>query len=1261
MKIAWTIILSFVLLGTIPAQTGFIEKEIQITIDSSEITPNEWPVFNELSEYNEIAYYEDISSLNSRVTASFEISEEVWLPSPVSIPNNPVADEDLFLQFADQAGRNTTTIKTYIHPFRLNGNQWEYLQSFRLKIYYDELPPKPLSEVLSSHLAEGQLFQFPVEEEGFYKIDYNYIDALPSVDASTLNPAQVMLLGTSGGPLPESNRDQKHRQLPELPLHFEGDSDNQLEPGEYFVFYAFGSDKWTCDNEADLSYSYEKNIYDNRNYYILNITDNAGQRAAVQSYQSNGPVLNAYDKLYHHEKDERNLLYESAAFYGSGQLWLGESFRNSPVTSFLELNLADRAPDSELHAELAMAIRNNRSSRFYLTANGENVASEQTPATTLSTTTGNYAHYDRLNHSWTPAEDLVSLGLNYPESGTAWLDYISASYSARLNYDANVAGGFRFSNKEAANTNFVEFDLNGLPNKPIAVKLGVNGYISILEINNGRISDENEGAVYFYGIADLNALSSPRDAQPIENKDILDQTDLDLLIVYPEKFEEQALRLADHRRNFNQLKVEAVPLQDIYNEFTGGRADVTAVREYCRYLFETSSSFNYLLLFGGGTFDVRNLYGQNEKLAYVPTYETKNSLNGIRAYPSDDYFALLNENEGGDIGTGSVDVGVGRLPVNTEAQARTVVDKLIAYDTDPATFGDWRTYLTFMADDEDSNRHFKDADDVAQSTKRNYQNFNVDKIYWDAYKQESTSGGPRYPDAKEALNDNLSEGRLAICYLGHGSYRGLSQERVVVADDISNWNNVNKYPLLITATCSFSAYDDPSFYSAGELTFLKENGGTIGLFTTTRLVYASGNKHLTDDVYDNLFERDAAGMPKRLGDVIRLAKNENVGNNTRKFSLLGDPSMRLAMPLYQVQTTYINGQSVENINTDTLNALEPLFLEGDIRDYNDKLLSDFNGEITVTVFDKEQTLSTLGQDRRSQVADFKLRNTVLFKGVASVVNGEWALEFILPQDIDFEIGQGKISYYAHDGVHKDAWGTYENIYIGGINEDAEEDNEAPNVDVYINDANFEFGGITDQFPSLYVELNDDQGINISSSGIGRTPFALLNDGEQRYALERFYRSNTNDSRSGTISYPMGRLEPGRYRVEVKAWDIQNNSGTGYTEFVVLKNDEKLIENLINYPNPFVNSTIFAFEHTLAGANANVYVDIFNASGQRVHVLEVDNINLGGYRVDGIKWKGDGSNGLSLSNGVYFYRVRLETLGTETRKYESQTKKLMLIK
>jgi len=1243
------------------AQSGVIEKEIQIALDSFERTPNDWPVFNELSEFNDIAYYEDISSLNARVNASFEISEEVWEPCPVNIPLSPVADEDLFLQFADQAGRNTTTIKTYIHPFRLNGNQWEYLRSFRLSVFYDELPPEPLSEALSSRLSDGQLFQFPVEQEGFYKIDFNYVNALPSVDAASLDPAQVMLLGTDGGPLPESNRDRQHRQLPELPLHFEGDNDSQFEPGEYFVFYAFGADQWVSSDEADLGYRYEKNIYDDRNYYVLKIGAAEGLRAEIKNYTANGLSIDAYDKLYHYEKDERNLMYESSAFYGSGQLWFGESFRNSPATDFLDLNLSDRVPDAEVQAELVMAIRHSRSSRFYLTANGENLVSEVASAVSLSTTTGTYADYERLVHAWRPEAEILSLGLNYADNGTAWLDYMSASYKAELLYTQNVEGGFRFSNKEANNADTVEFEVNALPTNALAIRMGDDGKLTVLEVNNGRIADDNEGAVYFYGIADLDDLSSPGNAEVLQNEDILSQTDLDLLIIYPEDFEAQAMRLADHRRNFNQLKVKSVPIQDIYNEFTGGRADISAVRDYCRYLFETSSSFNYLLLFGGGTFDVRNRYNQNEKLAYVPTYETKSSLNGISAYPSDDYFALLNENEGGDIGSGSVDIGVGRLPVNTEAQARTVVDKLIAYDTDPSTFGDWKTYLTFMADDEDSNRHFTDADDVAQRTKSNYQDFNVDKIYWDAYEQVSTSGGPRYPDAKEALNNNLSEGRLAICYLGHGSYRGLSQERVIVADDISNWNNVNKYPLLITATCSFSAYDDPSFYSAGELTFLKENGGTIGLFTTTRLVYASGNKHLTDDVYDNLFERDDAGMPKRLGDVIRLAKNENVGNNTRKFSLLGDPSMRLAMPLYQVNTTYINGQAAESVDADTLSALEPLLLEGEIRDYNDNLLSDFNGEITITVFDKEQTLTTLGQDAGSRVAEFKLRNTVLFKGVASVNNGQWALEFILPQDIDFEIGQGKISYYAHDGLHQDAWGTYENIYIGGINEEAEEDDEAPEVMVFINDADFEFGGITDQFPSLYVELEDNQGINISSSGIGRTPFALLNDGEQRFSLERFYRSNTNDSRSGTISYPMGRLEPGRYRVEVKAWDIQNNSGIGYTEFVVLENDEKLIDHLINYPNPFSNSTIFAFEHTLAGANANIFVDIFNAQGQKVRLLEVDNLSLGGYRVDGIEWVGDGSNGLSLPNGIYFYRVRLETSGSDARKYESDTKKLILIK
>lgn len=1244
------------------SQSGTIEKPISIELDSVEFTPNNWPVFNQLTEIESIAYYQDLSTINSRVTTNFEIIDEVWEDIPFNINNEEVDESNRFIHKAEVAGRNTTAIRTFIHPFRKNGFNWEYLKSCTLIIYYDELPPEPRAEVLESGLSQGQNFQFSIEETGFYKIGYDEINRLNGVDASTLKPSDVHIYGYRGGNLPEAIQSKEFDQLPEVPLHFEGDDDNLFESGEYFVLFAYGPDRWET-SEGTFGYRYNKNVYEKKNVYTINISNRERRLLELETFAGTAEFSSSqFDALIHYEKDERNLLYDSPSHYGSGKQWFGEIFNNSPAQSLLSISMDNYVNGSEVHARLRMAVRAGQRTSFELLEGGSSLASKNASSISLTSSTSSYADVEILDHNWIPSNEVLELGVNYPSSnGTAWLDYIGFRYPSSLVYRKNIQGGFLFSDLRSASYPNISFNLENLPNMALALCLDTEFYYSEIPLEGSTLKHANSFTTHFYAIADLENLPAIPEAEAIDNQDILSNTDLDLLILYHPQFEEQVMRLAEHRRTFNGLKVETVEIQKVYNEFSGGRVDVSAIRDYSRYLYNTSSNYNYLLLFGGGTFDVRNIYNQSEKLAYIPTYETNNSVSPLRAYPSDDYFGLLNDNEGGDIGSGSVDIGIGRLPVNTVNQARIVVDKLIKYDADPSVFGDWKTYITFMADDEDSNLHFRDADDVARASTLTYGELNVDKIYFDAFEQISTSGGPRYPDAKKALTNQLAEGRLAICYLGHGSYRGLSQERVIVADDISNWGNRNKYPLFITATCSFSAFDDPSFYSAGEQTFLKENGGSIGLFTTTRLVYASGNKHLTDDVFGSIFKRDNTGMPLRLGDVIRLAKNENIGNNTRKFAFLGDPSMRIALPLYKVETTKINDFDIIESRIDTLSALEEIKLEGEIKDYNDNLLSDFNGELTVTLFDKEKTLKTLGNDSKSYPESFNLRNTVLFKGRTEVKNGKWSIRFILPQDINFTIGEGKVSYYAHDGMHTDAWGMYQNVYVGGINQNAELDQTPPIVDVYMNNADFRFGGITDQSPDLYVELFDDQGINISSSGLGHTPYALLDEGVERFQLERFYKTNLNSSSSGTITYPLENLEPGLHRIDVKVWDIQNNSGTGYTEFLVVSSEKELIEELINYPNPFAHQTNFAFEHTLNGIEADIFIDIFSSSGQLVRTLELRSEVLEGYRKEGINWDGNSGNGQALSNGIYFYKVKIIPLDKSGKTFESKAKKLIMVR
>ncbi|MEL6925793.1 MAG: type IX secretion system sortase PorU, partial [Bacteroidota bacterium] len=480
-------------------------------------------------------------------------------------------------------------------------------------------------------------------------------------------------------------------------------------------------------------------------------------------------------------------------------------------------------------------------------------------------------------------------------------------------------------------------------------------------------------------------------------------------------------------------------------------------------------------------------------------------------FTSDDYFGLLDDDEGRDNLQGGLDISIGRLPVRNLAEAQIAVDKIISYDTDSRAMNDWINRITFVADDQDNNTHIRDADGIARDLQNDHERLNIDKIYFDAYQQVSTAGGEKYPAVTNAINANIFKGLLVMNYLGHGGWKGWSQERVMGINDIKSWTNKNALPLFVTATCSFSGYDDPTLTTGGEEVFLNERGGAIALFSTVRAVYASSNEALTSSVFRTIFEKED-GRFRTLGETLRVAKNRlgtssSINTNSRKFTLLGDPAMRLALPEYNVQTTKINGLALDTMRSDTIRALQRVTIEGMVVDDDGQPVTDFNGKVYPTIYDKQVRLFTLGQDEDSSVRGFDLQKSVIFKGTASVVNGQFQFTFVVPRDINFEFGRGKISYYASDESSRDATGYYNEVVIGGTDDNALSDQIGPEIEVFMNDTTFAFGGLTNTDPILLVKLRDDNGINVVGNSIGHDLTAVLDGNTQNtLQLNDFYES-----------------------------------------------------------------------------------------------------------------------------------------------------------
>ena len=686
------------------------------------------------------------------------------------------------------------------------------------------------------------------------------------------------------------------------------------------------------------------------------------------------------------------------------------------------------------------------------------------------------------------------------------------------------------------------------------------------------------------------------------------------------------------------------------------------------YLYEVKNKLNGKIYVGvhktdnleDGSFDPKNNSNGDGNNDYIPVFETAESFSPINAFPSDDFFALLSPEEGGAL-TGSLDISVGRLVARNAEEADALTDKIIAYDQDPALLGDWRLRVLFIADDEDGNAHINQADKLATDNTSAVKFFNNEKVYFDAYQQVATSAGQRFPDAKAAINSNIFKGNLITHYIGHGGPRGWSQERVLDNNDIASWDNRNRYPLIITATCTFGGYDDYTTLTGGEQALLRVNSGAIALFTTVRSVYINGNEDLTDAVQSIIYEK-INGQYRTIGRILKDSKNKLTSDiqNARRFTLLGDPAMTLAIPENRIATTRISGP---NGPADTLKALMPITLEGMVTDPDGNRLSDFNGRVYVTLFDKKQNLQTLAQDQGSYRKEFTVQRSVIFRGIATVKNGEFTISFVIPKDINYNYGFGKISYYAEDGTPLDAAGADETVIIGG-NAGVIKDNRPPLVQAFLNTDAFVTGGVTDSSPKVLVKCSDDYGMNVTGTSLGHDLTAVL-DGNvlETIVLNEFYQSAPDDSRRGQAVYPLNNLAPGRHTLAVKGWDIANNSGEGYVEFVVAEAGDVALGHVLNYPNPFTTNTWFQFEHTLAGQMLDVQISIFSVAGRLVKTIQQTVANTDGYRVADIQWDGRDDYGDQLARGVYLYRVKIrgtDTSGNQTTA-ESEFEKLVILK
>jgi hypothetical protein len=1116
---------------------------------------------------------------------------------------------------------------------------------------------KTARAIMNSVLASGDWYQFYVEKSGVYKISKGFLQQL-GLDISKVDPKKIKIYGNGGRMLPLLNSTYYPSDLAENAIEIVGESDGVFNNEDYILFYAEGVDTWNNESQTNI------NLYDTKSYYYVTVQGGDGKRIQnmVQPNAASTLNLNTYDEYQFHELDLINIVR-------LGRQWFGESF---DINQDQEFTFAFPNIDTSVPVKLNVTSASSAftSTSFKVSANSQDAGI--IPFSPIGTNSQIIYNLGFLNNISFPASETIKIKLSYNNNGVpsskGYLDKISLIAKSKLQ---GYGKQFHFKyDLSSSSTGIVSYNISNA--------VGISRVWDVTDIYNvTKVENSNQASFSFKAnLGELRkyiAIDALDYFVPLKSgkTKIVNQNlkgtlfknnqgqfqDIDYVIITPAFLSGQAEKLANFHRSYSNLNVKVILLENIYLEFSSGKQDVAAIRNCIKYIYENASvpekRVKYVNLFGDASYDYKNRIPNNTNI--VPIYHALNSNSeGELSFASDDFFGLMGPNEGNIISSfGGIDIAVGRMLNNDVAQAEEMVNKVIEYH-DLKSYGSWRNNITMICDDSD-----KSSDASMQNRQNNLADgisnekpfLNVNKILLDSYLQEASAGGSRYPKARAEIFNAFEKGALVFNYLGHGGEDGLSSERIWEKSDGQNLSNQYKYPLFITITCDFSRFDNPSKPTAGEYTYWNPKGGAISMLTTIRSIGQFSAEIFNDVLSKNLFSF-GSNQYTSIAEALRISKNSNPNSSSNVVVYIGDPALMLAIAKPKIKLTKVNDIPVSQ-SFDDFKSLAKIKISGEITDENNMPLTNYNGELSTAIFDKIISRTTLNNDGNSAPINFNILGETIFRGNASVTNGQFEFSFVVPRDIRIPLANGKISFYAKKNqIFENQTGYDTSIKIGGINENAVMDNINPRVKLYMNDETFISGGTTNNSPFLLAHLEDESGIN-TASGIGHDMVAILDgDVQNPFIVNDYYQTNLDDYTKGTLRFPLRNLAVGLHTITFKAWDVYNNPITAEIQFIVVGNESITLTHVLNYPNPFVNYTEFWFSHNRPYEPLDVQVQVITITGKVVWTKN-QIITTEGFLSKEITWDGKDDFGNRMGKGVYVYKliVKSNVTNTKTEKFE----------
>lgn len=1092
-----------------------------------------------------------------------------------------------------------------------------------------------------SRLARGTWVKISVAEDGIYSLTADALRRMGFKD-----PAKVHLYGQGGHCLSEvSDPDNEVDDLQEVPLYKRQND---------WLFWANGVTYWDGDTRVI-------NPYSTAGYYFL--TEEEGDNAAVAEplYEWDESLSSPLATFTDYQLYERD---EYAYYHGGRHLFEANDYA-SQSSRIYRLQTPNYAGEARL--TVAFTAANPIVTSVTPTVNGQELTSLSIGGL------GDYTYGVETVRSYSvdryQTGETWNIRLATSQTKNAHLDYLALRYRRTLSIN-NDARFVAFRRSAGSGSGNVTFCIEGTAVAAMRIGEGKRpGSVLTGEMRDGKFHlPVADGADRFVAFSTTANYPAPAVAGRVENQNLHGLDSLDMVIIVPQsgKLTSEAQRLAEAHETVDGLRVAVIPADKIYNEFSSGTPDATAYRRLMKMLYDRAESDDeaprYLLLFGDCAWDNRMLssaWRNSRPEDYLLCFQSENSFSDVENFVMEDYFGLLDDGEGANLKMDKCDLGIGRFPVTSAAEAKVMVDKSIAHLTNRYA-GNWKNILTFIGDDGDNNLHLRYADDLANLMIRNYPQMETRKVMTDAYERVSLPTHNAYPTVTELITRQVNDGALVINYTGHAAAYSFSHEFLLLLDDFAGFRGTN-LPLWVAAACDVMPFDGRA-ENIGETTVLNPMGGGVAFYSTARTVWASENSYMNQWFMNYLLGTDESGRANRLGDAIRLAKTRLITDgsessyhrqNKLHYALLGDPALTFASPTNTVVLDSINGQAATSEGLQ-LKAGQLVTLKGHVESAAADTLTGFNGIVTVRLYDNEETVTCRNNAGADKAFQFTNRDKVLFNGQDSLRAGHFRLQLVVPGDINYSNQGGRFVFYAvSDDRRVEANGYNENFTVGNSVEN--NDTKGPEIEMYLNREDFENGGVVNATPAFFAFLQDESGINYSGNGLGHDLTLIVDqDPKTTYSLNDSYQAEFGDYTRGSVLFSIPELSNGPHTLTLRAWDVLNNVSQQSLDFVVDGLLKPSILSIQASQNPAVNSTQFLIRHDRAGSAVDLKVEVFNFSGQCM--WSHSETQTGNTGVSTVSWNLTNNAGGRLHAGVYLYRVTMSSGGS---KEVSKTQKIII--